>query len=62
MFCLGWSNYRYDADLEGEATFSGGHKITVLVWFVCSSKSLSTLEVEKVIRKKIQENNFFKIY
>ena len=31
MFCLGWLNDRYDADLGGEATFSGGHKITALI-------------------------------
>ena len=33
----------YDTDPGGEATFCGGHKITVLIWPVGSSKALSTL-------------------
>ena len=52
-FCLGQSIDRYDADPGSQATFSGGHKITDLIWLVCSTKVLSTLKVQKVIRKKI---------
>ena len=50
-FCLGRSIDRYDAYSGGQATFSGGHKITVLIWLVCSTKGLSTLKVQKVIGK-----------
>ena len=45
-------------DPGGQATFCGGHKITVLIWFVCFSKSLSALDVWKVIRKKIKKAVF----
>ena len=41
-------------DPGGQPTFCGGHKIPVLIWLVCFSKSLSALDVWKVIRKKIK--------
>ena len=62
FFCSGRSSDRYDVDPGDEATFCGFHKITVLIWFVRSTKGLSKLELQKVIRKKIQKNKFFKIY
>ena len=57
-FCLYWSIDRYGPDPGSQATFDSGHKITVLIWPDCLSKGLSTLDVQKVFRKKIQKNNF----
>ena len=45
-------------DPGGQPTFCGGHKIPVLIWLVWFSKSLSALDVWKVIRKKNQNSNF----
>ena len=61
-FCFGRSVDHYDADPGGQVIFCGGQKITVTICFAFSTKGLSTLEVQKVIRKKIQKNNFFNIY
>ena len=36
---------RYSPDPGGQATFYGGHKITVLIWPDCLSKGLSALNV-----------------
>ena len=46
-------------DPGGQATFYGSHKITILIWAVCFSKGLSTLDIYKFIRK-IQECKFLK--
>ena len=37
-----------------QATFYGGHEISVLIWLVCFSKGLSSLDV----KKKNQKINF----
>ena len=44
-FYLHWSIDRYDPDPGDQATFYGGHKITVLIWLDCLSKGLSALDV-----------------
>ena len=49
----------YKADLGGQATFCGGHNIPPLIWPVCFSKGLSTLEVQEFITKNSKQH-FFK--
>ena len=36
---------RYGPNPGDQATFYGGHKITVLIWLVCFSKGLFTLDI-----------------
>ena len=45
FFCLYQSIDRYGPDSSGQATFYGGHRITVLIWPVCFSECLSALDV-----------------
>ena len=45
---------RYNPDPGGQATFYGGHKVTVLNWPHCLSKGLSELDVQKSLEKKFK--------
>ena len=44
IFCLYQPIDCYEANLDGQAAFYAGHKITVLIWPICFSKCLSTLD------------------
>ena len=61
FFCLCQSIHHCDTGLGGQVTFYGSHKRIVSIQPVCSSKGLSTLGVQKVIRKKIQKRIFLRL-
>ena len=42
-----WSVDCYDPDAGGQATFYSSHEITALIWLVCFSEGLSTLDATK---------------
>ena len=61
FFCLCQSIHHCNTDPGGQVTFYGSHKIIVSIQPVCSSKGLSILGVQKVVRKKIQKRIFLRL-
>lgn len=57
-----WSIDRHNADPGSQITFHDGHQITFLIWPVCFSKGLSTLDVQKIITKKLCHSFIFTLF